>query len=205
MGFYTKYVVPRLTHLAMGQSQLRPYRVRVLGGARGRVLEIGIGSGLNLPFYGDAVEEVIGVDASPEILALAKRAIAASPRKVTLLEHSAESLALDSGSMDTVVVTWSLCSIADPIAALREAHRVLKAGGELRFVEHGLSPDPGVRKWQNRLTPLWRRCAGGCHLNRKTDDLIGAAGFTLAELSTGYARGPRPMTYMYEGQALPVA
>jgi ubiquinone/menaquinone biosynthesis C-methylase UbiE len=203
MGIYSRYLLPRLTHLSMGQAQLRPYRARVIGGAKGRVLEIGIGTGLNLPFYGDAAEEVIGVDPSPEMLALAERAVATSSRKVTLLERSAESLPFDNESIDTVVVTWSLCTISDPIAALAEARRVLKPGGELRFVEHGLSPDPGVRKWQDRLTPLWRYCSGGCHLNRKSDDLIRTAGFRLAELSTGYGRGPRPLTYMYEGSAAP--
>jgi ubiquinone/menaquinone biosynthesis C-methylase UbiE len=203
MGIYSRYLLPRLTHLSMGQAQLRPYRARVIGGAKGRVLEIGIGTGLNLPFYGDAAEEVIGVDPSPEMLALAERAVATSSRKVTLLERSAESLPFDNESIDTVVVTWSLCTISDPIAALAEARRVLKPGGELRFVEHGLSPDPGVRKWQDRLTPLWRYCSDGCHLNRKSDDLIRTAGFRLAELSTGYGRGPRPLTYMYEGSAAP--
>jgi ubiquinone/menaquinone biosynthesis C-methylase UbiE len=202
MGIYSTCVLPRLTHLSMGQVQLKPYRARVIGGAKGRVLEIGIGSGLNLPFYNDAVEEVIGVDASPEMLVLAERAVAKSHLKVTLLARSAESLQLHARSVDTVVVSWSLCSIPRPHAALSEAHRVLRPGGQLRFVEHGLSPDAGVRQWQDRLTPLWRRCAGGCHLNRKTDDLIRAADFQLIELSTGYASGLRPMAYMYEGCAV---
>ena len=203
MGIYSRYVLPRLTHLSMGQAQLRPYRARVIGGAKGRVLEIGVGSGLNLSFYNDAVEEVIGVDPSPEMLVLAERAVGVSHyRKVTLLTQSAQSLPFDARSVDTVVVTWSLCSIPNPHAALSEAHRVLKIGGQLRFVEHGLSPDSAVRKWQDRLTPLWRRCAGGCHLNRKTDDLIRAADFKLVELSTGYAQGLRPLAYMYEGCAV---
>jgi ubiquinone/menaquinone biosynthesis C-methylase UbiE len=204
MGIYTRFVLPRLTHVAMGQAQLRPYRARVIGGAKGRVLEIGIGSARNLPFYSDAVEELVGVDSSPEMLALAERTLGAVHRpKVRLLGHSAEHLPLADGSFDTVVVTWSLCSIPDPMAALKEARRVLKSDGQLRFVEHGLSPDTAVRQWQDRLTPLWCRLAGGCHLNRKSDDLVHAAGLTLRELRTGYARGPRPMTYMYEGSAVP--
>jgi ubiquinone/menaquinone biosynthesis C-methylase UbiE len=146
VGIYTSYVLPRLTHLSMGQAQLKPYRARVSGSARGRVLEIGFGSGRNLPLYGDAVEEIIGVDPSAEMLALAKPAVAASKRKVMLLPQSAESLPLGDGSMDTVVVTWSLCSIPDPGAALREARRVLKPEGQLRFVEHGLAPEPGVQR-----------------------------------------------------------
>jgi ubiquinone/menaquinone biosynthesis C-methylase UbiE len=199
MGFYSRYVVPGLTHLSMGQAQLQPYRARVINGAIGRVLEIGFGSGRNIPYYGTAVDEVVGVDVSPEMLALAAPAIAGSPCRVTLLARSAESLPFADRTFDTVVTTWSLCSISDPAAALREARRVLKGQGQLRFVEHGLSPDPGVSKWQNRLTPVWCRCAGGCHLNRKIDDLVCSAGFRCAELSTGYARGPRPMAYMYEG------
>jgi len=202
MGIYSKYVLPRLTHLSMRQAHLRAYRERVVGGARGRVLEIGFGSGLNLPYYNQTVDEVIGIDASPEMLALAERAVATSRRKVTVLARSADELPLDDRSIDTIVVTWSLCSIVDVGSALMEARRVLRPGGQMRFVEHGLSPDRNVSTRQDRLTPLWRRCAGGCHLNRKMDDLIRGGSFQLAELSTAYARGPRPMAYMYEGIAV---
>ena len=204
MGLYSRYVLPRLTHMAMSQSQLLPYRERAIGGATGRVLEVGIGSGLNLPLYGDAVTEVVGVDPSSELLAMAERAAAtAMPGRTRLLEASAERLAIEDRSVDTVVVTWALCSIPDPAAALAEAHRVLRPGGSLRFVEHGRSPDASVAWWQDRLTPLWMRCSGGCDLNRKTDDLVRSAGFRLTALETGYARGPRPMTFMYEGAAMP--
>jgi ubiquinone/menaquinone biosynthesis C-methylase UbiE len=202
MGIYSRFILPRLTHLAMGQRQLIPYRERVVGGARGRVLEIGIGSALNLPFYGSHVDAVIGVDVSPEMLSYAESAVSAAAMRVSLLAQSAERLPLDDRSVDTVVITWALCSIPDPMAALSEARRVLKPGGELRFVEHGFSPDPGVRRWQDRVTPLWRRVAGGCHLNRKPDDLIRAAGFEIVELATGYTEGPRMMTYLYEGRAV---
>lgn len=202
MGIYSRYVLPRLTHLSMRQAQLQRYRERVVGGATGRVLEIGFGSGLNLPYYNQTVDEIIGLDASPEMLALAERAVANSSHKVTLLARSADDLPLDDQSIDTVVVTWSLCSIVDVGWALMEARRVLRPGGQMRFVEHGLSPDRNVAIWQDRLTPLWRRCAGGCHLNRKMDDLIRGGGFQFAELSTAYARGPRPMVYMYEGVAV---
>ena len=189
----------------MARKLLLPYRQRVIGGAAGRVLEIGIGSGLNLPLYGDAVEEVIGVDVSPELLALAERAAQRRGLQVRLLEGSAEHLSsnIADGSVDTVVVTWALCSIPDARTALVEAHRVLRPNGSLRFVEHGRSPDASVAWWQDRLTPLWRRCSGGCHLNRKTDDLLRFAGFRLTHLATGYAPGPRPMAFMYEGQAEP--
>jgi ubiquinone/menaquinone biosynthesis C-methylase UbiE len=193
----------------MSRKLLLPYRQRVIGGAVGRVLEIGIGSGLNLPLYGDAVEEVIRVDVSPELLVMAERAAALPSQRrrprVRLLRGSAEHLPSNvaDGSVDTVVVTWALCSIPDARAALVEAHRVLRPNGSLHFVEHGRSPDTSVAWWQNRLTPLWRRCSGGCHLNRKTDDLLQSAGFTLTHLTTGYAPGPRPMAFMYEGQAKP--
>jgi ubiquinone/menaquinone biosynthesis C-methylase UbiE len=209
MGLYARYVLPRLTHLAMGQKLLLPYRQRVIGGAAGRVLEIGIGSGLNLPLYSDGVEEVIGIDISPQLLAMAERAaVLPSQRRhlrVRLLQGSAESLpaTIADGSVDTVVITWALCSIPNVGAALAEAHRVLRRNGSLRFVEHGRSPDASVARWQDRLIPLWRRCSGGCHLNRKTDDLLRSAGFRLTHLATGYAQGPRPMEFMYKGQAEP--
>src|SRR5215470_6273958 len=187
MGIYSKYVLPRLTHLSMRQAQLRPYRERVVGGATGRVLEIGFGSGLNLPYYNEMVDEIIGIDFSPQMLALAERAVATSRHKVRLLARSADNLPLDDQSIDTIVVTWSLCSIVDVEQSLLEARRVLRPGGQMRFVEYGLSPDPNVAFWQDRLTPLWRRCAGGCHLNRKIDELIRGAGFRLAELKADYA------------------
>src|SRR5262249_47009248 len=130
------------------------YRQRVASGACGRVVELGFGSGLNLPFYGGQVQEIIGVDISPEMLRLAQPALAISRHPVRLLPHSAESLPFDDASADTVIVTWSLCSIADPLATLREARRVLKPSGQLRFVEHGRSPDQNVREVQDWLTPL---------------------------------------------------
>ena len=164
---------------------------------------------MNLPLYDDAVEEVIGIDISPELLAMADRAAMLQSQRrrlrVQLLEGSAEDIpsAIADGSIDTVVVTWALCSIPDVRGALVEAHRVLRPNGSLRFVEHGRSPDTSVAWWQDHLTPLWRRCSGGCHLNRKADDLLQSAGFRLTHLATGYAPGPRPITFMYEGQAEP--
>ena len=170
--------------------------------ARGVVLEVGIGSGLNLPFYTSDVRRLIGVDSSAELLAMAKANAAAAPFPVELFNHDAERLPLACESADTVVVTWSLCSIANAAEALREMRRVLKPGGTLIFVEHGVSPDAGIRKWQNRLTPIWRRFTGGCHLNRKMDDLVRDAGFTIVDLRKEYAPGPRAFTFMYEGRAI---
>jgi ubiquinone/menaquinone biosynthesis C-methylase UbiE len=209
MGIYARYLLPRLTHFAMGHKLLLPYRQRVIGGATGRVLEIGVGSGLNLPLYSDGVEEVIGIDISPQLLAMAERAASLQSQRrqlrVQLIEASAENLpsTIADGSVDTVVVTWALCSIPNVEAALAEAHRVLRRNGSLRFVEHGRSPDTSVARWQDRLTPLWTRCSGGCRLNRKTDDLLQSAGFRLTHLATGYTQGPRPMAFMYEGDATP--
>jgi ubiquinone/menaquinone biosynthesis C-methylase UbiE len=202
MSLYQRWVVPRLIELSMRQSQLQDYRRELVPNARGRVLEVGVGSGMNLPFYAADVREVVGVDPSAELLEMARKRAAEAGRPVTLTRASATSMPLENASFDTIVMTWTLCSIPYPAAALREMRRVLRPGGTLLFIEHGLSPDAGVARWQHRLTPVWRRFAGGCHLDRKVDDLIRAAGFGLAELTNEYARGPRPMTYMYEGRAV---
>jgi ubiquinone/menaquinone biosynthesis C-methylase UbiE len=165
------------------------------------VLEIGVGSGLNFPLYGKGVEFVYGIDPSPRLLSIARRRAAASGIPVELLLGSATAIPLADNAVDTIVMTWTLCSIPDPLAALREMRRVLKPDGNLCFVEHGLSPEPGVERWQHRLTPPWRRIAGGCHLDRKMDDLIRQAGFDLTNLHEEYAPGPRAMSYMYQGCA----
>jgi ubiquinone/menaquinone biosynthesis C-methylase UbiE len=202
MGFYERTIVPKLIELAMRQGPIQRYRQGLVPLARGSVLEVGVGSGLNLPLYTGAVREVIGVDPSEPLLDMARRRVSQAVVPIDLQRGSATDLPLESESVDTVVMTWTLCSIPDPLAALREMRRVLKPGGSMLFVEHGLSPEPGVARWQHRLTPLWRRLAGGCHLDRNIDDLVRTAGFDLAQLQTGYSQGPRPMTYMYEGRAL---
>jgi ubiquinone/menaquinone biosynthesis C-methylase UbiE len=201
VAFYRTHILPRLTHLAMRQEQLRPYRERVASVARGRVLEIGIGSGLNLPFYPDAVERVIGIDPSPGLLRLASRATRRTVLETDLIEGVAEDLPLEDNSMDCVVVSWTLCSVTNPDRVLAEIRRVLKPGGLFSFVEHGLAPDERVRQWQHWLTPVWSRCAGNCHLDRPTARLVERSGFRLDRIETGYAQGPKPMTFMYEGVA----
>ena len=203
MGFYDRHILPRLTHMAMRQEQLTPYRRRTVSGAEGRVLEIGVGSGLNLPLYSDKAIRVIGLDPSAELLRIAADAAHGAQPDVELIEGMAETVPLDDTSIDTVVVTWSLCSVNDPIKVLGEVRRVLKPNGHLLFTEHGLAPEQSVRRWQERLTPIWRRCAGNCHLDRPVASLIGDCGFSIERLGTGYARGPKPMAFMYEGVARP--
>lgn len=203
MGLYQDHILPHLLHLAMRQKNLAAYRGRAVAEAQGRILEIGIGSGLNLPFYGAAAGSVIGLDPSPRLLAMARKAAEGASVPLELVESAAESIPLYNRSVDTVVTTWTLCSIADAQRALGEMRRVLKPGGRLLFVEHGRAPDAGVRRWQDRLTPTWRRVAGGCHLNRAIAEQIERAGFRIDRLATGYMAGPKPMTFMYEGAATP--
>lgn len=167
------------------------------------MLEIGSGSGLNLPFYGAGVSRLYALDPSRPLLDMATRKRAQAGFPVEFLERSAEELPLASGSIDTVVTTWTLCSVPDPARALREARRVLKPGGALLFAEHGHAPEASVLCWQRRLNPLWARITGGCNLDRRIDRLICEAGFKILALETEYAKGPRPFTYTYWGRARP--
>jgi ubiquinone/menaquinone biosynthesis C-methylase UbiE len=201
VNFYDRRVLPPILDLVMRQHQLQKYRREVVAAADGRVLEVGVGSGLNFPLYDKRVEIVFGIDPSPRLLAIARQRAAAAGVRAQLLQGSASAIPLADRTVDTVVMTWTLCSVADPSAALREMRRVLKPHGRLLFVEHGLSPDSGIERWQHRLTPIWRHVAGGCHLDRKMDGLIRSAGFDILRLRTEYASGPRPMTYMYLGCA----
>lgn len=202
MGLYSDVIVPRLIHRIMADKVLLPLRRRVVRAAGGRVLEIGIGAGPNLPLYGREVVDLQAVDPSSYLLAQARRVASWLPFPVRLLEQSAEHLPLADASIDSVVVTWSLCSIPDPMATLREAHRVLVPGGRVHFVEHGLAASPYLSRWQRRLTPVWHRLAGGCRLDRRIDRLLERAGFTLDELETGHLiPGPRLLTYHYRGVA----
>jgi ubiquinone/menaquinone biosynthesis C-methylase UbiE len=203
MNFYDRWVLPPILDLVMQQAQLEKYRREVVGAATGRVLEAGVGSGLNFPLYSKQVEFVFGIDPSRRLSAIARRRAAAAGIRAVFVQASATAIPLEDNTIDTVVMTWTLCSIPDPIGALREMRRVLKLSGQLLFVEHGLSPEPAVDRWQRWLTPMWRHIAGGCHLNRKVDYLMRSAGFEMKELRTEYADGPRPMTYMYLGRAQP--
>jgi len=204
MGLYAKYIWPLLIDVGMRNKDTSRLRAAWIPHARGDVLEIGIGSGLNLPYYSPEVQRVYGVDPSLELQRMARKRAAAGRLPVEFLAQSAEQpLPLPNASIDTVVVTWTLCSIPDVSPALQQMHRVLKPSGRLIFLEHGRATDPRVVAWQDRLTPLWKRFTGGCHLNRKVDELIAAAGFRITELQTCYVPGPRPITYTYQGCAQP--
>jgi ubiquinone/menaquinone biosynthesis C-methylase UbiE len=204
MSLYAKYVLPKLIDLAMRNKETTRLRAEWIPRARGNVLEIGIGSALNLPFYSSAVTHVYGVDPSLELQQIARKRQEIDSSRVEFLTQPAEqALPMPNSSIDSAVITWTLCSIREPERALREVRRVLKENGRLIFVEHGHSPDRGVAKAQDLVTPLWKRIGGGCHLNRKVDELITAAGFRITELKTNYIPGPRPMTYTYQGLAEP--
>jgi ubiquinone/menaquinone biosynthesis C-methylase UbiE len=202
LNLYSRYALPRLINLACGLKPFMRQRAKVIPSASGQVLEIGIGSGLNVPFY-DAgkVQRLWGLDPSPETWALASGEVRNAPFPVAFLSAGAEAIPLDASSVDTIVITYSLCSIPDATAALAEMRRVLRPGGRLLFVEHGLAPDESVRKWQRRITPLWKKVAGGCHLDRDIPGLLRECGFRIAELETMYLPGWRPATFNYWGAA----
>jgi ubiquinone/menaquinone biosynthesis C-methylase UbiE len=202
MGFYARHILPRCIDLAMRNRETARLRADWLPRARGTVLEVGIGSGLNLPFYSSQVQRLYGLDSSVELQRMArKRTLDLSFEVEFLLQSAEDPMPLAQGSIDTVVITWTLCSVPNPDQALQQVRRVLKPDGQLIFLEHGRAPDPVVAAWQDRLTPVWKRIGGGCHLNRKMDELIQTAGFRIGELTTGYLSGPRPMTYTYQGLA----
>lgn len=201
MGFYDRHVLPRLITLAMDQRQLEPYRRRLLREAQGRVLDVGIGAGANLPFYGSNVDELIGLEPSQPLIDRARRR--ARGLKAQFLQATAEDMPIEDRSIDTAVLSFTLCSVPQAAAALAEVRRVLKPGGSLLFVEHGRGPEPRTQRSQDRLTPLWRRIAGGCKLNLAIDRAIAEAGFRIERLDTGYLLKPSPFTFIYEGCARP--
>jgi ubiquinone/menaquinone biosynthesis C-methylase UbiE len=203
MGLYSRYVLPRLLDFACRNKDASELRKQVVPAAKGTVVEVGIGSALNLPYYSRDVERLYGIDTSPELLQMARRKTDGARFPVTLLNQTAEKIPLEDRLADTVVMTFVLCSITDSAAALKEAKRVLKRNGLLIFLEHGLAPEPKIQSWQNRLTPVWKHICGGCCLNKKIDGLISGAGFTITELHNCYVPGPKPMTYVYRGFAEP--
>ena len=193
MGFYGEHVLPRIINAACGIKTVEPLRRRVCDGLVGDVVEIGFGSGLNVPFYPPAVTRVSAVEPAEVGWQLADRRVRSSGVPVRRAGLDGQSLPFADSSCDSAVSTWTLCTIPDVAAALRELRRVLKPGGTLHFVEHGLAPDERVRRWQRRLEPTQKRLFGGCHLTRPVVDLLRTAGFTITELDVFYEKGaPKP-------------
>ena len=202
MSLWEKYVLPPLINLVMQNKAAMAERRKFVPLASGTVLEVGIGSGINIPLYVGEVERLFAVDPSLDLWRLARKRLTRAPFPVEFVEGSAESIPVDDKTFDSVVTTWTLCTIGNPVKALMEMKRVLKPEGQVIFIEHGRSPDARVIAWQNRLNPLWKRIGGGCNLNRKIDDLILESGLEITRMETGYVRGPKPLTYLYRGLAL---
>jgi len=203
MNFYERYILPHVINCACATRPVMKQRAKVVPRARGVVLEIGVGTGLNLPYYdGDRVERLIGLDPSERSWHLAATRAADLAFPLEFIGLPGEEIPLADASVDTVVVTFSLCTIPDAVAALAGMRRVLRPGGDLLFCEHGRAPDPGVRRWQDRLDGPWGRIAGGCHLNRDIPALLEAGGFAVADLETRYLPGtPRVAGFNYWGSA----
>lgn len=202
MGLWRTHVVPRLADKSLDNKVVRETRDRVCAGLHGDVLEIGFGSGLNVPHYPPAVAGVWAVDPSAVARKLGRERIEASTVPIEIAGLDGQRLDLPDARFDAALSTYTMCTIPDVDAALREVLRVLKPGGQLAFVEHGRAPDPKVAKWQDRLQPIQGRVAGGCHLDREIAALIERAGFTISRLETYYSPiAPKPFSYTYEGVA----
>ena len=202
MGLYGDQVLPRIVNAACGLKGVAPLRQRVCEGLQGEVVEIGFGSGHNIPFYPEAVSRVAAIEPAEVGWKLAEKRVSASRVPVQRSGLDGQSLPFADDSFDAALSTWTLCTIPDVARALREIRRVLRPGGALHFVEHGRAPDARVARWQDRLTPIQRRVAGGCHLNRQIDQLVADAGLEITRLDHPVVRGPRAFTYTYEGVAL---
>ena len=204
MGLYDTYVLPHLIALTCGGSDIARQREKVVPHAMGRVLEVGMGPGLNLPFYDRSKVELIwGLEPSEGMRRKAAPAVQATDLDVRWLDLPGEEIPLDDHSVDTVVLTYTLCSIADWERALDQMRRVLKPRGQLLFSEHGESPDDSVRKWQHRIDPVWTRLAGGCHIIRPIPQMIERAGFDFMRLESAYLPGPKIALYQSWGAARP--
>jgi ubiquinone/menaquinone biosynthesis C-methylase UbiE len=204
MGVYSSYVLPRIIDKVCAQANMAELRTNYVPRATGNVLEIGLGSGHNLEHYTESVIKVTAIDPAEEVTDLAQERIATAVPPVQLLNTSAEKIPFESDTFDTVVSTWTLCSIPDVTSVLAEIRRVIKPGGQFIFIEHGASPEEKIVRWQQRIEPAWKFCGGGCHLTRNAPQLIEAAGFRLPELEAGYFSGPRWVSYTYRGVARPV-
>ena len=205
-NWYERHVLPTALDWACGLPMFSSMRQQVVPLARGRVLEVGMGTGLNLRHYDKTrVTHITGLDPALQMHPLARERVLQTGLPVDLVGLSAEKIPLPDAVFDTVLITYTLCTIADPHAALQEMRRVLAPGGKLLFCEHGLAPDVSVQRWQERLQPLWGPMAGGCHLGRDIPALLSAAGFRVAQMRTRYLAGPKPFTYQYWGEAEPEA
>jgi ubiquinone/menaquinone biosynthesis C-methylase UbiE len=205
MRFYEDHFVPRLVNVACGMSVTEPSRKRVCADLHGRVVEIGFGSGLNVPFYPNTIDSVSAVEPADLGWKLAGARLEASPVPVERSGLDGQSLPFPDNTFDTALSTWTMCTIPDAHAALREVRRVLKPGGTLHFVEHGLAPDENVRRWQHRFEPIQKAVVGGCHLTRKIPALVQTAGFEIRDLDTFYQKGvPKIMGALSLGCAAPV-
>ena len=203
MGFYDRHILPRLLNSAMSAKPIRYQRRKVVPRAEGRVLEIGFGAGHNLPFYdASKVSHIWALEPAAEMRARAAERVAASPIPLEFLDLPGESIPLENEAADTILITYTLCTIPDVMAALGQMRRVLKPGGRVIFCEHGEAPDENVRKWQRRLTPAWKKIGGGCHVGRPIPKMIGDAGFRIADMDTMYLPGtPRFAGFNYWGSA----
>ena len=202
MNVYQNHVLPHLIHIACGTAPVRRQREKVVPAASGRVLEIGMGSGLNLPHYDrNRVERVWGLEPSEGMRRKAAKRVRRTDIPVEWLDLPGEEIPLDDDSVDTVVLTYTLCSIADWRSALEQMRRVLRPGGLLLFCEHGEAPDASVRRWQQRIEPVWKRLAGGCHLARPVPRCLAESGFAIEQMETAYIAGPRFASFNYWGMA----
>jgi ubiquinone/menaquinone biosynthesis C-methylase UbiE len=203
MGLYDRYVLPRLLNAAMSAKPIRYQRKKVVPRAQGRVLEVGFGAGHNLPFY-DAtkVTHLWALEPSAQMRERAAERVAASPLQIEFIDLPGEEIPLDAEAADTILITYTLCTIPDVMKALGEMRRVLKPSGKMIFCEHGEAPDESVRRWQRRLTPAWKAIGGGCHVGRQIPKLIADSGFKVEDMQTMYLPGtPRFAGFNYWGQA----
>jgi ubiquinone/menaquinone biosynthesis C-methylase UbiE len=202
MGFYDEKILPRLINLACSSKPSMKQREKIVPHAEGDVLEIGFGSGLNVPFYDkQKIRKVFGLEPSEGMRKLAEDRISESGLDIELIELPGEEIPLEANSVDTVLITYTLCTIPDVAAALEGMRRVLKPGGKLLFSEHGKAPDKDVERWQNRLNPAWRKIGGGCNMNRDIPAMIQEGGFRITEDERMYIPGPRIFSYTYWGSA----
>jgi ubiquinone/menaquinone biosynthesis C-methylase UbiE len=202
MGFYARYIMPKLVHFSCGQNPTMKQREKIVPLAEGLVLEVGIGSGLNIPFYdSQKVDHLWGIDPSPDMWAIARKNAREHHLDAEFFQGGAESIPLDNDAADTVVMTYTLCTIPDPHSALQEIRRVLKPGGRLLFCEHGEAPDKDVQRWQNRMNPIWNKLGGGCNLNRPVPRLLEQSGFSFNDIQTMYIPGWKPACFNYWGSA----